>query len=225
MFSFYYKTYIAMIGDIKNSRGIAERNEIQKKLKDVLKCINEKYDIDIAAKFMITLGDEFQGLLRSGRNAVEIIEFIQQEMYPIDIRFGIGIGEITTDIIADMAIGADGPGYYNARAAIEQLKVDEQKSKIQASDIKIKIQDDRNSVAQMLNTIFMLLDLIKENWTERQREIIWELRKNNINQSECALKFAISQSSVQRILSSGNYYAYKEAIETINSVFEEVGRK
>ena len=51
------------------------------------------------------------------------------------------------------------------------------------------------------------------------------MRKNSSNQAECAAKFAISQSSVQRILSSGNYYAYKEAIETINNVFEEVGRK
>lgn len=225
MFLFYYNPYIAMIGDIINSRSIAERKDVQKKLKDVLQSVNEKYADDIAAKFMITLGDEFQGLLYNGRNVFDIIEFIQQEMYPVAIRFGIGIGEITTDIITEMAIGADGPGYYNAREAIEDLKIDEQRSKTQASDIKVIIQDDKNSIASMLNTIFMLVDIIKENWTKRQREIIWEMRKNSSNQAECAAKFAISQSSVQRILSSGNYYAYKEAIETINNVFEEVGRK
>ena len=225
MFFFYYNPYIAIIGDIKNSRNIAARREVQRKLKDVLQFVNEKYADDIDAKFMITLGDEFQGLLCNGRNVFDIIEYIQQEMYPVAIRFGIGIGEITTDIVAEMAIGADGPGYYNAREAIEELKSDEQRSKTQASDIKVKIQDDKNSVEQMLNTIFMLLDLIKGKWTDRQREIIWELRKNSCNQTECAAKFAISQSSVQRILCSGNYYAYKDAIETIKNVFEEVRRK
>ena len=225
MFFFYYDPYVAIIGDIKNSRNITERKDVQKKLRDVLQHVNEIYVDDIAAKFMITLGDEFQGLLYNGRNVFNIIEYIQQEMYPVAIRFGIGIGEITTDIISEMAIGADGPGYYNAREAIEELKSDEQKNKTQASDIKVKIQDDKNSVGPMLNAIFMLIDIIKSNWTERQREIIWELRKNNSSQTECASKFEITQSSVQRTLNSGNYYAYREAIDTINNVFEEVDRK
>ena len=38
------------------------------------------------------------------------------------LRFGIGVGEISTVINPEMALGADGPGYYNARKAIEDLK-------------------------------------------------------------------------------------------------------
>lgn len=47
---------------------------------------------------MITLGDEFQGLLNNPAYAIEIVKYIQRELYPVKLRFGIGIGEISTEI-------------------------------------------------------------------------------------------------------------------------------
>lgn len=84
--------------------------------------INQKYKEQIASKFLITLGDEFQGLLLNGSQALTIVEELKRKMYPIEIRFGIGVGEITTKIDREKALGADGPSYYYARNAIEQLK-------------------------------------------------------------------------------------------------------
>ena len=55
--------YVAIIGDIKGSKQISNRSQIQKKLGHVLKDVNETYKADISAKFIITLGDEFKGLL------------------------------------------------------------------------------------------------------------------------------------------------------------------
>lgn len=218
-----YNPYIAVIGDIKNSKEIAERRNIQLKLKEVLDKINEKYESAIASKFMITLGDEFQGLLCHGKDAIDIIEEIQQEMYPVQIRFGVGIGAISTDINPEMAIGADGPGYYKARAAIEWLKDSEQRSKVQASDIRIEIENDRNSNSRLLNTILALMTTISNNWSERQREIIWDFERYKGSQAECAERLGVTQSSVQRSLTNGNYYAYKDAKDTIKEALTEVG--
>lgn len=222
-FFFHFNPYIAIIGDIKKSKEIGDRKHVQIKLSNVLNSINQKYESTIAAKFMITLGDEFQGLLHEGTNVMDIVEEIQREMYPIEIRFGIGVGEIITDINSEMAIGADGPGYHKAREAVEELKHIEQKNKTQASDIRIKIEDDTYSVSTMLNTIFSLMAVIRNNWSERQREIIWEFDKNKGSQLECAERLQISQSSVQRSLANGNYYAYKDARDTVNNVFKEIG--
>lgn len=224
-FPFNFKPYIAIIGDIKNSKEIGDRNYIQLKLKCVLDVINIKYNPVIAAKFIITLGDEFQGLLYRGTNVIDIIEEIQREMYPIQIRFGIGVGEITTDINIEMAIGADGPGYYKAREAIEILKYSEQKNKTWSSDVRIEVEEDENSISLMLNTIFSLIEVIKSNWTERQREIIYEFEKYGGSQLECAQRLNIAQSSVHRSLVKGNFYAYKNAKDTINNVLQEIGGK
>lgn len=222
-FFFNFNPYIAIIGDIKNSKELENRRDTQIKLNSVLNNINAKYKSVISAKFMITLGDEFQGLLCRGDGALDIIEEIQRAMYPVKIRFGIGVGQITTEINAEMAIGADGPGYYKAREAIEMLKNSEYRNKTQAANIRIEVEDDENSIAVMLNTIFSLMAVIQDNWSRRQREIVWAYEQYGGSQLECAERLNISQSSVQRSLINSNYYAYKDAKETLNTVLREIG--
>jgi hypothetical protein len=224
-FFFYNNPYIAIIGDIKKSKEHEDRKSVQTKLKKTLNEINEKYSEDISAKFMITLGDEFQGLLCDGVNTMNIIEEIQREMHPVEIRFGVGIGSITTDINSEMAIGADGPGYYKARQAIDFLKENEQKNKINASDLRIEADGDNEATIIMLNTILSLLAIIKNNWTGRQREIIWDMIKHNDGQAKSAERLKIAQSSVQRGLNGGSFYAYKEALDVISNTLKEIGRK
>lgn len=224
LFSFSYRPYVAVIGDIRNSKELADRNDVQEKLKQVLERINETYMKDISAKFMITLGDEFQGLLCGGNNILNIIMDIQMEMYPVSIRFGVGVGEITTIINAEMAIGADGPGYYMARDAIEDLRHEELRNKSQSADIKIRIEDEEHQIEELLNTTFSLMNIIQNNWTNRQREIIVEYSRHGGSQSECAKRLGITQSSVQRSLNNGNYYAYKKAIDTVNNILGEIGK-
>ncbi len=115
MFSIDYNPYIAIIGDIIKSKNIQNRYDTQEKLRSVLASINMEYSEDIASNFMITLGDEFQGLLKNGTNVIDVILKIEKNMYPVQFRFGIGIGEITTKIDRMMPLGADGPAYSNAR--------------------------------------------------------------------------------------------------------------
>lgn len=119
--------YMAIIGDIKESKKIEKRSIMQKKLNKILGEVNELYDSDISAKFIITLGDEFQGLLNKGEHILDMIQYIQKKMYPVKIRFGIGIGEISTEIYHEAAIGADGPAYYAAREVLEKIRNQEKK--------------------------------------------------------------------------------------------------
>jgi len=224
-FFFSFNPYIAIIGDIKESRKLNDRKGTQDKLLEILNEINEKYKQDISSKFMITLGDEFQGLLNSGANVMSIIFDIEQKMYPVKIRFGVGIGEITTNINTEMAIGADGPGYYKARDAVKYLKESEMKNRTNASDIRIDVDEDNENTAIMLNTILSLLTAIKELWTDRQREIIWDMLAHQDGQKNAAVRLNITQSAVQKSLANGKYYAYKEAIETIEKALCAIRRK
>ena len=126
--------YYAIIGDIKRSKKIENRCEIQEKLKKILDNVNSIYNNDISAKFLITLGDEFQGLLEITAPILEIIKYIQREIYPIKLRFGVGIGNVSTLINHEAAIGADGPAFYAAREMIEFLREQEKKLKKQAKN-------------------------------------------------------------------------------------------
>lgn len=224
-FSFENNSYIAIIGDMKNSKIMSDRNNVQNELKSILKEMNEKYSKDISAKFMITLGDEFQGLLHAGGHVMHIIEEIQREMHPVEIRFAIGVGPITTDINREMAIGADGPGYYKARQAIEFLKNNEGKNMTHAADIRIEVDGDNEVSTAMMNTVLSLLTIVKTGWTDRQREIIWDTMKYNDSQAKSAGRLHVAQSSIQRGLKSGNFYAYRDAINTLSNVLMEIRRQ
>jgi len=224
-FFFLNNPYIAIIGDIKKSRELKDRDNVQEQLKEILNIINERYQSDISAKFLITLGDEFQGLLHTGHHVIEIIEEIQRAIYPVKVRFGIGVGEIVTNINPDMALGADGPGYYKARQAIDFLKQNEQKRKSYASDIRIEADGENDTTIILLNTVLSLLSVIKDNWSDRQREIIWDALKHQDGQKKSADRLHVAQSSIQRGLIKGNYYAYKEAVDTINHILAEIGEE
>ena len=133
--------YYAIIGDIKRSKKIENRCEIQEKLKKIPDNVNSIYNNDISAKFLITLGDEFQVLLEITAPILEIIKYIQREIYPIKLRFGVGIGNVSTLINHEAAIGADGPAFYAAREMIEFLREQEKKLKKQAADIQISVYE------------------------------------------------------------------------------------
>ena len=219
---FNHKPYIAVIGDMKNSKKLRNRQVIQEKLKGVLEQINIKYKDDLSSKFIITLGDEFQGLLYRGGQTLHIICEIERKMYPVKIRFGIGIGEITTKINQEMSIGADGPGYYKAREAIEYLKKNEKMKKVGKSDIRVEADMDNQTSVITLNTIFTLLSAIKDTWSDRQREVIWDMLEHQDSQMEAAGRLNIQQPTVQRLLSKGKYFAYREALDAAEKVLGEI---
>lgn len=224
MFFFFFKfdPYIAIIGDIKNSKSIENRRQFQNKLNNILNEINEIYSDSISSNFTITLGDEFQGLLHSGEHVMDIIQYIKKESYPIKIRFGIGIGAITTDINSAISIGADGPGYYRARDSIEQLKVLEKKNESTYSDVQIKIDGDNNLQELSLNSILKLMYCIEKDWTKKQREVVNYVLFEKKNQTETAHYFNVTQSNIQQILSKTHFYAYKDAFDSVNKILSEV---
>lgn len=215
--------YIAIIGDIKESKKIEKRSLIQEKMKYVLSYINEVYVADISAKFIITLGDEFQGLLTSMEHLVDIIKYVQREMYPVKLRFGVGIGEMRTNIFHEAAIGADGPAYYVAREMIEELRKQEKKLKKQAPDIQISIYNTENFEIAEINIIFALMKIIEDGWSDKQRYTIWDMEQNGGSQEECAKRMNTSQSTVARRLADGSYITYEQAKKTVVKALKQLG--
>lgn len=216
------RSFVAIIGDIRGSRSLTQRREIQENLGIILQEINEGFEADIAAKFLITLGDEFQGLLFDGRSLLKIIEKIKMSLYPVTFRFGIGMGRITTDIYPEMALGADGPAFYRARSAIELLKENESKKKAVLSDLSFRFEEKNSTTERLLNTVFTLLYSLEHTWTDRQREIITDQLLHQDGQKASALRLGITQSAVHKALSAGSYYTYEKALKEITSVMEEI---
>ena len=219
--SFAFHPYIAVIGDIRHSKRLKDRQEVQRQLSAVLEEINRNCGGKLASKFMITLGDEFQGLLETGAEPVWIIDKIEREMYPVKLRFGIGAGEIVTSINAEMPLGADGPAYYGARDAIEELKAREKKKMESRVNKKIHIQGQAET-SEYINTVFSLLTVVQETWTVRRVEIINAYLECGQTQEKAALALGIHQSNVQKALASSYFYTYRNALETVSKLISGV---
>ena len=95
--------------------------KFKKSLESCLADLNNEFQAVLASKLSITLGDEFQGLLSLDAPLFQIIDRINLAMKPYQVRFGIGMGKILTDINPEQSIGADGPAYWHARKAINYI--------------------------------------------------------------------------------------------------------
>ena len=216
------QSFVAVIGDMKDSRHLENRKEVQVRLQGILNRLNEKYKDDIVSRFLITLGDEFQGLLSSGKDILDMVNEIRMEMYPVRLRFGIGFGQITTDIRTEMALGADGPGYYRAREAVELLKEREKKNRSVLSELCLKMDETHRDKEILLNTVFDLMYVVESGWTDRQREVIWDMLLHGDGQQNTAGRLGITQSTVQKTLAAGSYYTYESALKNVSEILGDI---
>lgn len=214
--------YTAIIGDIKESRKLKNRDYVQKKLEKTLQEINKEYAFCIEADFLITLGDEFQGLLNDTKKSFQIVEIIKKKMFPTEIRFGIGIGEITTNINRSAAIGADGPAYYAARDVLNEIKEKEKTWRKEAPDIQIDIYEGDSLDKEIINTFLLLLKTIENNWDDEQRITIWDMEDYQYTQVELAKKLHVDQATVSRRLSIGNIKTYKHTKKILGELLDNM---
>ena len=217
------ETYFAIIGDIVASRLETQRSAVQEKLKAVLERINNEFSDTIAANFLITLGDEFQGLIFNSsdadpiRIAVEIID----NMYPVRIRIAIGRGSMSTEIDRTQALGADGEAFHRARTGIETIRRSERNEKYVGSSILLCSEDERLDLA--VNTLFGLSFAIRRGWTRRQSEIAARycsamLSSEHISQTKLAAELGTNQSSFSISLTGSLAREYMNGLMTVRTL-------
>src|SRR6218665_467049 len=113
--------YLALIGDVVDSKRLPRRAEFQVKLEKTLKNTSSR-NPSLASPYTITLGDEFQAVYRNADRLFADIFTIWRDLDPAKVRFAVGVGELSTSINPKQALGMDGPAFHHARDAITALK-------------------------------------------------------------------------------------------------------
>ena len=114
--------FVTMICDIKKSKQLKDREAVQYKLIETLKGANGSFQSSIASPFLITLGDEWQGLLNYPCDYSAVLTYFHEKMTEIDFYCGIGVGEVVIHNFELTVNQLDGPSFYKARQAIELAK-------------------------------------------------------------------------------------------------------
>jgi hypothetical protein len=198
--------YCAIIGDIVGSKKIDNRQKMQDHFKEVLNNTNLKYDKYIASNFTLTLGDEFQGLLNSPSMSLEIIQYIRENLDPIMLVFGIGIGEMVTSFSKESSVGSDGPAYWFARKMVE-------KSKDKKPSVRIFSDSPED---ELMNTLIFFNESYIHSQTKRQKEIV-KLYKELGSQLMVSERLDINQSAVSVALQKAFYKEIESSFESIKN--------
>jgi hypothetical protein len=201
--------YIAVIGDLIKSKDIQSRAEVQSKLRITLDNMNHRYASSIASDFTITLGDEFQGVLNHGTLILEILDRIIFEMKPVEIRFGIGIGGIVTEIDRNQSLGADGPAYWNAREAIISVR---DNNDYETSKIFIVGESDSRWL-KVVNESLRMCDFLASKWRDSQMEFMHLMIQNHgydteIKQTDVSRELGISIQMVNKKIQNTGYFNF-----------------
>ena len=200
--------YLALIADVIDSKIVQERFDLQKQLEKTLQKINELFKGCLASAFTLTLGDEFQALLKVDAPIFQIIDTLRSELTPTQLRFGIGLGEIVTAIDPLQSVGADGPAYWNARAAINFVH-----QKNDYGNTQIYFSSGKENKDFFVNALIASGEAIRSGWRDSQEEILLNLLKRSVysesfSQQDLAQSLAINPSALSKRLKSSSIRVY-----------------
>lgn len=103
-----------VIGDLVASRDLADRTGAQRALGEVLDDVSDR--LGPAQRLEPTVGDEFQGAFERLSDAVLATLLVRLRMLPVvDVRCGLGYGEVTVHDSSRRPLLQDGPGWWSAR--------------------------------------------------------------------------------------------------------------
>ena len=192
-----------VIGDIVESRKLTvqRRSSLQVELNGVLKWFNRHYKGAVLSDFLVTLGDECQGVLGAAEAFVELMWAVETVIPDSEIRWGIGHGAIVGPL-EPVALGMDGPAFYRAREAVINAK--------RARALGGVFAGFGNDEDVMLNGFARLLHYERSNWSPLQRRVMEELRVVP-NVANVAERLGVSRQDISKKSQRAGGRAYFEA--------------
>jgi hypothetical protein len=208
---------VAIIADIVRSRLIVApaRQQLQRRVEATLAELNRRFSRALAAKFVVTVGDEFQGLLEATEVIPELIRHLEMALPEIDLRFGIGRGSLETDL-REYAIGMDGPVWHAARRAIESAKASRRLGGVFAG---FNDGDDLT-----LNGLARVLHHMRSRLTTKQRTILEDLLSEG-SQKDLARRAGVSPQAISKQARAAGWEAYREGEAAWRAVLSRNSRE
>jgi DNA-binding CsgD family transcriptional regulator len=173
---------------------------VQKRFAASIKTINRDFREEIASTFLITLGDEFQGLLVSPAESFRLVRRLEELMDPVPFSFGVGVGTLSTPL-EKQAVGMDGEAFHRARSSLDRAK---------KSKRGLLYSFDSPS----LDLVNALVGLLEDRWrglTPRQKQVR-NLLRDLKGQQAVAKRLRISQPAVSKVVSSLRHFTEAERV-------------
>ena len=193
--------FVAVKMDMRSSRRIRDREQAQERFLQVMDALNREFAASIQARFIVTHGDEAQGMLRpeTAPDALAAMERAIEGVFPVRLRFGIGMGTLSTPLQPE-SIGMDGQAWHAANRALDLAR--SRRKHVMFSGFGEQTDEQLCAVANLLLHL-------RSGWSPEQRRAI-ELMDAGMMQSAVAETLGISESAVSQRLATAGWHFYKD---------------
>lgn len=200
-----------IIGDIVKSQKLDDLAGVVARLKKTLNQINRKYKDELLGKFVIFGGDSFEGALRTPRSAYDIYRHIFMALRPVRVRCVAGIGEVDS-LAGGNVLEMTGPVFTRATDALAEIGKARRRPKIYFQ--VMSGHPDRDAT---INTIAMLLEVIRNRWNDRTYEIAGLFEDTGGNISDIAKTVKLTRRPIYRHLRGRGIIEANKAEEEIRN--------
>ncbi len=190
-----------LIGDIVGSRQAQDRRRVHRTLVDVLSSVAADHPGDSTLR--IPAGDEFQGSWASLGECLDVAFRIRLALLAEDVDVRVGAGWGTTTVLGDDGI-EDGPGWWSARAAIEEAAALQGKAATRSVRMSFRAAEDSpRPDAPAIRAALRCRDHLVSLCDDRSRRILGGLMQG-ASQLELAEAEGVSAQAVsQRVARDG----------------------
>ena len=197
--------YTVITGDVIRSR---KYKNINKLLTESIN--NISYPDNMIVPFNISRGDEIQAVFKGHILFPKFIRQIRYKLINLDMRFGIGFGNIN-EINNNMSSwNMNGPAFYYAREALEEIEKD--------NKYKTRFKSN-NKIDEAINTIQFLIDTLQAEWTDSQWEAIYYYEKMG-TYKKAAKELNIAFQNVEKRCKAAKWKEVSLAEKKINKIIK-----
>jgi len=165
------KAFVLMADIIESSSYSGDK--LMSDFKALVDQVNTKFASSISSPLTITLGDEFQGVIKDLNSAVQIVfaidELLLKRSINYKLRYVINYGKIDTPINKKSSHEMLGEGLTGARQFLEELKT---------NDAKVLISGLENKKQAELNLAFVLYRSLYDDWNEKDKKPAYDFLQN-----------------------------------------------
>lgn len=205
------RDFSALIGDVVQSRSLADRAQLQREIAREIEALNERLAAVLAAPLKLTAGDEIQGLFSMPEGVVDVLVGLADRILPAEIVWGLGDGPISTDLGPDVAM-LDGPCFHGAGKAVAE-----------ASGARVWLRQDSMAGphGESIPALFRLMGAIRSRWTESQLRYIRAVRMRP--QRDVAALYEVDESTVSKALRAARFRDVEEGEAVARLLLNDLG--
>lgn len=199
--------HLVLIGDLIASRHITDRAATQTLLAAALKRLNRTSRPSLTSPYTLTLGDEFQAVFHRADTVFQDIVSLMHQLEPVQIRFSLALGEITTALNHRQALAMDGPAFYRARAGIDHLK---------GSGDLLAVSGLPAPCQELTTGSLRLVGHVMEKWRPNRLAILQRLMAEE-PVKDIAKALQISEPAVYKNITMGNLDAVMQLLTAVST--------